>query len=227
MKDDETKLKNICDFYVITHKLKHVLRTGWMQWDISADRIESVAEHIYGTQMLAFAIISEFDVGGGTHSLKLEKVCLMLAMHELGETVVGDISVLEVFEKHTITKEEKHRLEAEAVEKILAPLNLGSKILELFNEFEAGVTKEAKFARFVDKLESDFQAKFYDEEGFADFVTPREGIMEKLRQERIDRGWTTFSKGWTNYDKEHNNYEGFMTDIANYLIENDIFTNDK
>jgi hypothetical protein len=30
---------------------------------VKSDRLESVAEHIYGTQMLAFVINSEFDLG--------------------------------------------------------------------------------------------------------------------------------------------------------------------
>ena len=87
--DKRTQIKNICDFYATTHRLKNTLRSGWKVWDIDAERFESVAEHIYGTQMLAFAINSEFELG-----LDLYKVIFMLAFHELAEALVGDIPLV-------------------------------------------------------------------------------------------------------------------------------------
>ena len=53
------KIQAILDFYILTTKLKETIRTGWKLWEISAPRLESVAEHVYGTQVLALAIISE------------------------------------------------------------------------------------------------------------------------------------------------------------------------
>ncbi len=214
----KNKLKNICDFYAITHKLKNVLRTGWVIWKVKAERIESVAEHIYGTQMLAFVINSEFELG-----LDIEKVCLMLAMHELGETIVGDISVVDVV-AGKITKEEKHRIETEAVLKILEPLKDKERISDIFDEFEESQTSEAKFAHNIDKLESDFQCKFYEEKGCNDFKTPFENkTLEKIRLERIEQGWSTMAKAWIEYDKQNCNYDDLFKTIADYLAENNIF----
>ena len=48
--------KTIIDFYMITNVLKHKIRTGWEELGISSERLESVAEHIYGCLMLAIAI---------------------------------------------------------------------------------------------------------------------------------------------------------------------------
>ena len=55
--------KNIIEFYNSINALKHQLRTGWEEVGISADRLESVAEHVFGTAMLAFAINEEKKLG--------------------------------------------------------------------------------------------------------------------------------------------------------------------
>ena len=59
----EQRLKNVCDFYALTHRLKNLIRSGWKRWNVQAERLESVAEHIYGTQMLAFHELGEISVG--------------------------------------------------------------------------------------------------------------------------------------------------------------------
>ena len=53
---------NIINFYLLTNKLKEKIRTGWMQIGITSDRLESVAEHIYGCLMLAISIDSEYKL---------------------------------------------------------------------------------------------------------------------------------------------------------------------
>ena len=55
------KIQNIIYFYVLASTLKDKIRRGWKIWHIERERVESVAEHIYGTCMLAIAIDSEYD----------------------------------------------------------------------------------------------------------------------------------------------------------------------
>ena len=43
-----TKEERVIKYYVLCNKLKNVIRTGWLNWKVNQDRIESVAEHIYG-----------------------------------------------------------------------------------------------------------------------------------------------------------------------------------
>lgn len=215
MNESKTKLKNICDFYAVTHKLTNTLRTGLVAWGIESKRLESVAEHIYATLMLAFIVNSEFEL-----ELDIEKIALMLAMHELGESIVGDLDVI----AGDATREEKQKLEANAVAKILQPLNDGSRILKLFEEFEIGESEEAKFARQIDVLESCFQTKFYEENGCTDFVTPRKDkIIEKIRQDSIKHGFTTMAKAWIEYDKRLEVFDEGFTRIVDYVAENKVF----
>ena len=53
--------KKIIEYYVLCNKLKNVVRTGWQDWKVQRERIESIAEHIYGVQMLAIAMKSEYQ----------------------------------------------------------------------------------------------------------------------------------------------------------------------
>ena len=92
------KEQNVLNYYVLCNKLKNVIRTGWKDWKVKRERIESVAEHIYGVQMLAIAMKSEYQ-----YDIDMQKVIFMLAIHELGETVIGDLTQFQ------ISREEKEK----------------------------------------------------------------------------------------------------------------------
>ena len=112
------KAEKVINYYVICNKLKNVIRTGWKDWNVKRDRIESVAEHIYGVQMLAIAMKSEFN-----YDIDLMKVIFMLAIHEIGEAVIGDITQFQ------ISREEKEILEHKAVHEILDNLIDGDNLI--------------------------------------------------------------------------------------------------
>ena len=52
-----SKEQNLITYYLICNKLKNVIRTGWKDWNVQRERIESVAEHVYGVQLLAKLLI--------------------------------------------------------------------------------------------------------------------------------------------------------------------------
>lgn len=85
----EERLKSTMRFYLLDTQLKYKIRSGWdeMHWNVSRERIESIAEHVYGTCILALSIDSEFET-----NLDMGKVIKMLVLHELGEVVIGDIT---------------------------------------------------------------------------------------------------------------------------------------
>lgn len=151
------KEQKVLNYYVICNRLKDVIRTGWKDWNVKRDRIESVAEHIYSVQMLAIAMKSEYE-----YDIDIQKVIFMLAIHELGETVIGDLTQFQ------ISRAEKEKIEHQAVHKILSELIDGKQIEELFLEFDAHESKEAQFAYQCDKLECDLQCKLYDEQNCVD-----------------------------------------------------------
>ena len=187
-------------------------------WSIKSDRLESVAEHVYGTSMLALAINCEFDLG-----LDITKIALMLAIHELGECIVGDIAITD---GGRISREEKAKLEMQAVTKILSGICNSDDLLELFIEFEDGKTPEARFAYLVDKIECDFQCKFYQETGCtslrkANTQAIKENVMPVLGK---DFKAESLADLWITHDK----IKLFADDklfcaIADYILKNKIF----
>lgn len=207
-----SKEQNVINYYVLCNKLKNVIRTGWKDWNVKRERVESVAEHVYGVQMLAIAMKFEYQ-----YDIDIMKVIFMLAIHELGETVIGDLT------RFQISKEEKEIIEHKAVSKILKNLLDSKQIEELFLEFDARETKEAKFAYQCDKLECDLQCKLYDEEGCVD-LNNQEGnntINNKKVKELLESG-NSWSSMWLKFGQDSYPYDENFMAISNYAINNEI-----
>lgn len=206
------KEENIINYYVICNRLKNIIRTGWKDWNVKRDRIESVAEHIFGTQMLAIAMKSEYQ-----YDVNIMKVIFMLAVHELGEAVIGDLTQFQ------ISKQEKEKLEHEAVHRILDDLLDGNQIEQLFLEFDSHNTKESIFAYQCDKLECDLQSKLYDEEGCVD-LTKQDG-NDTMKNKKVqyllenDASWSTM---WLQYGQQVYPYDDNFRAVSNYAINNEI-----
>ena len=185
--------ENIINFYLIANKLKEKIRTGWIEVNISSDRLESVAEHIYGCLMLAIAIESEYKL-----DIDMYKVLKILALHELEETIMKDFTI-----RDNISKEEKIELGKKCVFQATEGLIKQQEIIELLDEFNSHSSKEAIFCYHIDKIECDFQAKLYDLKGEFDlqnalvdleyFGEEGESIKDKVK---------TASDVWIEYDKK-------------------------
>lgn len=200
------KEKNVINYYVLCNKLKNVIRTGWKDWSVQRERLESVAEHIFGVQMLALAMKSEYN-----YDVDILKVIMMIAIHELGETIIWDLTEFQ------ISREEKEKIEHEAVHKILSDLADGEDIEKLFLEFDSHETKEANFAYQCDKLECDLQCKLYDEEWCVDLnkqqscnATENEKVQQLLKENK------TWSDMWLQYDSENIPYDENFLAMINY-----------
>lgn len=204
--------ENVVRFYALTNKLKNVIRTGWKDWNVNKDRIESVAEHIFGTQMLALAISSEYK-----YDIDLKKVLYMLAVHELEEIYIGDLTMFQ------ISKEEKRKLGEEAVKKVLSNLLNKEEIENLINEFEEKITKEARFAYFCDKLECDLQSKMYDEENCVDLNNQKDNktFYDDRVQKLLSEG-KSFSEMWMMFGQQNYNYDEAFLEVSNYAMKNKI-----
>lgn len=159
LKKDEDKIKTILDYYILTNKLKDTVRSGWKRWGVKRDRVESVAEHIFGTCMLAVAIWSET-----LPEVNISEVLMMLALHETEEIIIGDITPYD--------NENKQKIKQNGQKAVLAIFkNLIAKdvFFKLVHDFDERKTKEAIFAHKCDKLEADLQARLYSDEGVLKF----------------------------------------------------------
>lgn len=161
------KEQRIIKFYLYINKLKYKIRTGWKEVNIKKDRLESVAEHIYGCLMLAVAIDCEYEL-----KLDMYKVLKMLTIHELDEVTKPDFTL-----RFNITKEEKNKIGKESVDVVANCLFNGDDLKEIVNEFNEGKTREAKFCYLIDKIECDMQAKVYDLDKAFDEEKAKEDLL--------------------------------------------------
>lgn len=204
-----TKEERVINYYVLCNKLKTTIRTGWKDWKVNKERLESVAEHIYGTQMLAIAMKSEYE-----YDIDIYKVIMMLAVHELEEIYIGDLTSFQ------ITKQEKMKIGTEAVKKVLSNLTNKLEIENLILEYEKRETKEAKFAYYCDKLECDLQCRLYDLEKTVD-VTNQEGNIS-FNDERVqsllkqNKSW---SEMWMLYGQSKYNYDDNFKKVSDYAMK--------
>ena len=209
MKKEEKVIK----YYLLCNQLKDVIRTGWKKWKVKKERLESVAEHIFGVQMLAIAMYSEYEY----KNLDLRKVILMLAIHELEEITIGDKCWFEITDKDK--KEQGHI----AVKKLLGDLIVGEELVSLIVEFDERESEEAKFAYYCDKLECDLQAKLYDEEGRVDINDQNDNpaMKEEIVNHLLDSegSWAGY---WLEFDKRRCSFDKNFESILDYAKNNEI-----
>ena len=206
------KEEKVLNYYVMCNKLKNIIRTGWLNWNVKRERLESVAEHVFGVQMLALAINSEYN-----YDIDITKVIYMLAIHEIGETIIGDLT------RFQISEEDKKKIEHNAVGKVLEPLKDKEYIKNLFIEFDEGKTKEAKFAYQCDKLECDLQSKLYDQENCVNLKDQENNSTKDhpLVKKLLDEG-NSWSSMWLKFSQESYPYDENFKSISDYATENEI-----
>lgn len=190
---NEKACSNVLEFYLLTTKLKEMIRTGWKHWNVDKDRLESVAEHIYGVSMLAIAMNSEFS-----YDIDISRVIMMIAVHELEEIEISDITPFQ-----GISPEEKKNAGHKAIRQILSPLVDAEFYIELIEEFDERETNEAKFAYQCDKLEADLMACKYDNECNVGYDNADDILKSsKNLQDFVEKGAKTMSEFFYLYDRE-------------------------
>lgn len=150
----ENKLKSILEVMALAEKLKFELRHSYT----SEGRQESVAEHTWRMSLMAVLIEPLLS-----KSVDMARMLKMIIIHDLVEAEARDVSALDVLRNPDIRKQ-KELNEQKAIENIRAALTEtnGQEIYELWYEFEAKETYEAKVANAMDKLEVQLQHNHAD-----------------------------------------------------------------
>lgn len=155
-------------------QLKQLFRQGWLRRGIPREVCESVAEHSFGVAVLAMWLVQTYYP-----QLDQKKVLGMALLHDFGEIYAGDI-----VPGDQVTEQEKHSRELAAVRQVFDKFPDGAGYLQLWQEFEAGETLEAKFIRQIDRLEMGLQASVYTAQGFTGleqfFASAREAITDEI-----------------------------------------------
>lgn len=198
------KYEQIFKFYYLNYRLKNKIRSGWDKnnWNISSDRIERISEHIIGTIALAVVLDSEFNYNDKTtpnRNIKIDKILKLLAIHEIGETLIGDITPFD-----GITKEEKQEMEHQAMIDAVGNLTDRETLIAMLFDFDALLSNEAKFAYFCDKIEADLQSKIYQDSGLQHSLDDQHNncvFASQKTKQMLENGATTAFDIWYYYDE--------------------------
>jgi len=145
-------IKNFIDFHKKAEKLKTTMRHSWLT---DSSRQESVAEHSWMLSLLAILLSDKIAT-----KVDLLKVLKMVIIHDLAESITGDIPSHEV----STRQENKYENEKKAFENLIKslPKEKANEIISLWEEFEKNETPEAKFGNSLDKVEAVMQHNLSD-----------------------------------------------------------------
>ena len=134
-------LKQI-DFIKEIDKIKYVQRRTKL---FNSNRPENDAEHSWHLAMMVLVLAEHSN-----ETLDIVKTLKMVLIHDIVEIDAGDTFIYDAVKAHSNTEEE--RLAAERIFGLLPP-GQAEEFIAIWEEFEAGKTKEARFARSVDRLQ--------------------------------------------------------------------------
>ena len=128
-------------FILEIDKLKGVLRQSYL---VGVDRRENSAEHSWHVAVLAVVLAEHAN-----QSVDVGRVVRMLLLHDVVEVDAGDTYVYDA----AATAERAER-EARAADRLfgILPDDQGRELRDLWDEFEAGSSSEARFAAALDRL---------------------------------------------------------------------------
>ena len=147
--------KDFIAFQNYANRLKHLKRTGWVMRGVPD--AETVASHSWRMAVMALqsaAYIKE----QGADLMRVLELCLM---HDIAEGIIGDIvPERQQTSAQKISKREKKEKEEKAAAFLAKEYHFPS-VVNLFSEYEEGVTKEARIVKDLDKLDMLLQADSY------------------------------------------------------------------
>jgi len=139
---ETTDLIKQIEFIKEIDKLKYIQRRTRL---FNSDRNENDAEHSWHLAMMAIILSQHSNA-----AVDVLKVVKMVLIHDIVEIDAGDTFIYDTVKNHVNTDDE--RLAAERIFGLL-PKEQAEELIRIWEEFEAGETDEAKFAKSMDRLE--------------------------------------------------------------------------
>lgn len=194
----ENLLKQI-EFIKEIDKLKYIQRKTKL---FNSDRHENDVEHSWHLGMMAIVLAEHAN-----KAIDMLKVVKMVMIHDIVEIDAGDTFMYDKQKNHSNTEEER-----KAAQRIfgLLPSNQASELIAIWEEFEAGESEEARFAKAMDRFEPLLQNTSNQGGTWREFDVKYATVFEK--KSIIKNGSTTI---W-NYAEE----------LINQSVENGILKKD-
>lgn len=151
-------------------KLKYILRKTKL---FNSNRHENDAEHSWHLAMMTIILAEHAN-----NPIDVLKVVKMLLIHDIVEIDAGDTFIYDTTKNHSNTEEEL--IAAKRIFGLL-PAEQANELIALWQEFEEGLTEEAKFAKAMDRLEPLLQNTSNNGGTWAEFDVPYEKVYAKKK----------------------------------------------
>jgi len=190
-------LQKQLDFIHEIDKLKYIKRKTRL---FNSERNENDAEHSWHLAMMALVL-----AGHSNEKIDLLKVIKMLLIHDIVEIDAGDTFLFDQTKDHVNTDEE-----LKAAERIfgLLPKDQARELIAIWEEFESGLSPEAKFAKAMDRFEPMLQNASNGGGTWKEFKVPYDTVIQK--KSRIKEGseiiWE-YAKGLVSKSREKGEIE--------------------
>lgn len=162
-------------------KLKYIQRRTKL---FHSERHENDAEHSWHLAMMTLVFAEHADT-----EIDVLNVLKMVLIHDVVEIDAGDTFIYDASKNHTNTDEE--RLAAKRIFGLL-PHAQAQEFMAIWEEFEEGITDDAKFARAMDRFEPLLQNTSNNGGTWAEFNVEYQKVYDKKKA--IKEGSTSL---WT------------------------------
>jgi putative hydrolase of HD superfamily len=159
-------------------KLKYIQRKTKL---FNSDRNENDAEHSWHLAMMTIVLAEHSD-----KPIDVLKVLKMVLIHDIVEIDAGDVFLYDTTKSHTNTDEEL--IAAKRIFGLL-PTEQAEEFIAIWEEFEDGITDEAKFAKSMDRFEPLLQNTSNNGGTWAEYNVPFQTVYDKKKA--IKEGSTT------------------------------------
>lgn len=140
------------EFLLLANRLKTTPRTGWAVRGVT--NCESVADHSFGVALTALTLSEMVP-----QELNREKILTMAVLHDMAESVTGDLSL---GGSRLLPKGAKAEAETLAMDEALNGLGFSDRWLAVWREFEDLANDEARIVRDADRVDLLTQALVYE-----------------------------------------------------------------
>jgi putative hydrolase of HD superfamily len=145
----------IIDSLSQVYGLKQLARSGWIQSGIPRENVETIASHSFGMSVLILYYRNVLEA----EKIDVDKALRMALIHDIGESITGDFTP-----EDGVSPLVKYKEESKAFEQLFRGITAGAEFRQLWEEFEAGETREAQLVRRMDKLDMLIQAFLYEKQ---------------------------------------------------------------
>jgi putative hydrolase of HD superfamily len=147
------QVNDLKEFTLPYYNLKDLQRTGWLE-KLNIENSESVASHTLLMIVILLFLTSKYSISS---SRKL-RLILMILVHDLAESIIGDIT------PEAINPSKKRKIEEDAFSTILSKFpqnNLRKDLSDVWKEYNEHRSVDSKIIHIIDKMEMLLQADFY------------------------------------------------------------------